>query len=97
MNVVPTIRQLAERFHIEDRLNHKPGKLSFGELQRAAVARALAGDPVIILADQPTGNVDEENAQIITTRLLAEVHKGRSADTLYSLGALLLRPQVDFG
>jgi len=76
-NIKSTIRQLAERFHIEDRLNHRPAELSVGEQQRAAVARALVGDPAIILADEPTGNVDEENAQIITACLLAEARKGR--------------------
>ena len=76
-NIASTIQQLAERFRIEDRLNHRPGELSVGEQQRAAVARALVGDPVVILADEPTGNVDEENAQIITACLLAEASKGR--------------------
>jgi putative ABC transport system ATP-binding protein len=77
-NIKSTIRQLAERFHIEDRLNHRPAELSVGEQQRAAVARALVGDPAIILADEPTGNVDEDNAQIITACLLAEARKGRA-------------------
>ena len=71
------IRDLAERFHIEDRLNHRPAELSVGEQQRAAVARALVGEPAVILADEPTGNVDEENAQIITSCLLTEAQKGR--------------------
>jgi putative ABC transport system ATP-binding protein len=72
-----TIKDLAERFHIENRLDHRPAELSVGEQQRAAVARALVGDPAIVLADEPTGNVDEENAQIVTNCLLAEAHKGR--------------------
>ena len=73
-----TIQELAERFRIEDRLNHRPGELSVGEQQRAAVARALVGEPAVILADEPTGNVDEENAQIIKTCLLAEARNGRT-------------------
>jgi putative ABC transport system ATP-binding protein len=77
-NVESAIRQLAERFHIEDRLGHRPGEISVGEQQRAAVARALVGDPAIILADEPTGNVDEQNAQIITQCLLDEAGKGRA-------------------
>lgn len=77
-NIESTIRKLAERFRIEDRLNHRPGELSVGEQQRAAVARALVGEPAIILADEPTGNVDEENAKIIKTCLLAEAANGRT-------------------
>ena len=77
-NMTSTIQELAERFRIEDRLDHRPGELSVGEQQRAAVARALVGGPVVILADEPTGNVDEENAQIIKTCLLAEARNGRT-------------------
>ena len=77
-NMDSTIRKLAERFRIEDRLNHRPGELSVGEQQRAAVARALVGGPAIILADEPTGNVDEENAEIIKNCLLTEAENGRT-------------------
>jgi putative ABC transport system ATP-binding protein len=76
--ITPTIERLAERFRIKDRLNHRPGEISVGEQQRAAVARALAGDPAIILADEPTGNVDEENGKIITECLMDEANKGRA-------------------
>ena len=56
-------RQLLERMHLADRLEHKPLQLSGGECQRVAVARALINSPKVILADEPSGSLDSQNKQ----------------------------------
>jgi len=97
-------RELISHFNLQDRIRHVPASLSTGERQRAAMARALLGRPGLLLADEPTGNLDGENAEIVLAELrrfaesggavLLVTHDGRAAEhahrTLEMAGGKLL-------
>jgi ABC-type lipoprotein export system ATPase subunit len=66
--------EFLEWLGLEKRLTHLPAQLSGGEMQRTAIARALINDPAIVLADEPTGNLDSRNGRIVI-ELLAEMNR----------------------
>ncbi len=69
---------LVEQFGLTDRLRHVPAELSTGERQRVALARALLNNPKLLLADEPTGNLDDQNGQVVL-RCLAEFARAGAA------------------
>jgi lipoprotein-releasing system ATP-binding protein len=84
-------RTLLSELGLGERLEHRPSQLSGGEQQRVAVARALANAPVLILADEPTGNLDEATAARVLDEFLSVVRGHRSAALIATHNSELAR------
>jgi lipoprotein-releasing system ATP-binding protein len=83
-----------QRLGLSDRLSHRPSMLSGGEQQRVAVARALVTEPSILLADEPTGNLDEQTAEALHA-LLREMHRERHLSSVIATHNMHLAASCD--
>ncbi|ASL40540.1 MULTISPECIES: ABC transporter ATP-binding protein [Acetobacter] len=86
--------ELLSMFGLAHRVNHLPGKLSGGEQQRVAIARALANDPALLLADEPTGNLDVHTADSVFSQLL-DVVRQKGLAVLVATHNRELLPRMD--
>lgn len=71
-------RDLLARFGLADRADHRPGQISGGQAQRVAICRALVNSPTIVLADEPTGNLDPDNSALVLDALAEAAGEGRT-------------------
>lgn len=85
---------LLERLKLADRIKHRPSELSGGEQQRVAIARALANTPKLLLADEPTGNLDPKTADIVFAELL-NIVKETGLSALIATHNMELAAQMD--
>lgn len=86
--------KLIERVGLRDRINHRPSELSGGEQQRVAICRSLANSPNVLLADEPTGNLDADNSQQVF-EVIKELVKVSGISALIATHNLSLAEQMD--
>lgn len=75
-DLLPRAEALLDRFGLGERGSHRPGQVSGGQAQRLALCRALLNEPDVVLADEPTGNLDRDNARLVLDALLDAAHTG---------------------
>ena len=86
--------RLLEEVELSDRMHHRPQKMSGGQQQRVAVARALVTDPALVIADEPTANLDTRNANLIID-LMRKINQDRGAAFVFSTHDDRLLDRVD--
>jgi putative ABC transport system ATP-binding protein len=86
--------RLLEEVELSDRMHHRPQKMSGGQQQRVAVARALVTDPALVIADEPTANLDTQNANLIID-LMRKINQDRGAAFVFSTHDDRLLDRVD--
>ncbi len=91
---VSRAKKLLVEVELEDRMNHRPQKLSGGQQQRVAIARALVSDPLLVIADEPTANLDTQNANLIID-LMRKINKDRGCAFVFSTHDDRLLDRVD--
>jgi len=86
--------RLLDQLGVGDRLEHRPGMLSGGEQQRVAIARALVAEPAVLLADEPTGDLDEQTAETLH-ELLRSIHRDRHLSSVIATHNMRLASACD--
>jgi lipoprotein-releasing system ATP-binding protein len=86
--------RLLDQLGVGDRLEHRPGMLSGGEQQRVAIARALVAEPAVLLADEPTGDLDEQTAETLHA-LLRSIHRDRHLSSVIATHNMRLASACD--
>ena len=84
-------RTLLEELGLQERISHRPGELSGGEQQRVAIARSLVGDPSILLADEPTGNLDFQTSEAVYSLIRQAVSRRNTTTILVTHSERLAR------
>jgi lipoprotein-releasing system ATP-binding protein len=93
-DVVVRARELLDRVGLADRADHRPAELSGGQKQRVALARALVNRPTLLLADEPTGNLDRKTADAVAA-LLLELHQDQNTTLIVATHSPVLAKQFN--
>jgi len=93
-DVVARARELLDRVGLADRMDHRPAELSGGQKQRVALARALINRPTLLLADEPTGNLDHKTADAVAA-LLSALHRDQATTLVVATHSPMLAERFD--